>query len=307
MKLSIVSPVYQAEEIIDTLVERIIIEASKITSEFEIILVEDGGSDGSWKKIEKNCLSDYRIKGIKLSRNFGQHNAITAGLEASRGDFVIVMDCDLQDNPKYFPQLLEKALEGNDIVFTIKEERKHSFIKNLIAGLFYKVFNFLVHNTISKGSKNIGAYSLLSRAAVEAYKKVGDYRRHYLMVVRWLGFKYDFINIEHEDRFEGNSSYTLAKLITHALNGITSQSVRLLNLTAYFGLVLSLISFISALVIVIRYTIQPFQVGWASIFVLILFIGGLIILSIGICGIYIGQMFEQTQNRPLYIIEKKLN
>lgn len=296
-----------AEDIIDHLIEKISLEACKVTEDFEIILVEDGGSDRSWEKIEENCRQDKRIKGLKFSRNFGQHYAITAGLEISKGDFVIVMDCDLQDDPRYISQLVEMANEGNDIVFTIKEERKHGFVKNFIAGLFYTVFNFLVHDKVSKGSEKIGAYSLLSRAAVEAYKKVGDYRRHYLMVVRWLGFKHAFITIKHADRFHGKSSYTVGKLITHALNGITSQSVRLLNLTAYLGLILSLISFLSAIFIIIRYTIRPFQVGWASMFVLILFIGGLIILSVGICGIYIGQTFEQTKNRPLYIVEKALN
>ena len=307
MKLSIVSPVYRAEAIVDELVKRISSEVSAITNDYEIILVEDGGPDNSWKKIKENCDRDSHVKGIKFSRNFGQHYAITAGLEASSGDYVIVMDCDLQDDPKYIKDLIAKAEEGFSIVYTRKEERKHSFLKNFTASLFYSVFNFLIDNRFSKGSNKEGSFSLLSRNAVTAFLSVHDYRRHYLMVLRWLGFPSSYVTIVHADRFEGKSSYNLRKLIIHALDGITSQSDKLLRLTASFGLVLSLIAFLAALSIIFRYFIHPFQAGWASIMVLILFVGGLIILSIGICGIYIGKIFEQSKNRPLYIIEEKLN
>ena len=307
MKLSIVSPVYRAEAIVDELVKRISSEVSAITNDYEIILVEDGGPDNSWKKIKENCDRDSHVKGIKFSRNFGQHYAITAGLEASSGDYVIVMDCDLQDDPKYIKDLIAKAEEGFSIVYTRKEERKHSFLKNFTASLFYSVFNFLIDNRFSKGSNKEGSFSLLSRNAVTAFLSVHDYRRHYLMVLRWLGFPSSYLTIVHADRFEGKSSYNLRKLIIHALDGITSQSDKLLRLTASFGLVLSLIAFLAALSIIFRYFIHPFQAGWASIMVLILFVGGLIILSIGICGIYIGKIFEQSKNRPLYIIEEKLN
>ena len=307
MKLSIVSPVYMAENIVDELVKRVTEEACKVVSDFEIILVEDGGEDNSWKKIEENCLRDSRVKGIKLSRNFGQHYAISAGLEASTGDYVILMDCDLQDDPKYFGALIEKTKKGFQIVYTVIEERKHSFFKNITANFFYKVFNFLVRNDIVKGNDKTGTYSLISRDVVNAYIKVGDYRRHYLMVLRWLGFSYDFLTIKQNKRFAGKSSYNLRKLLSHALDGITSQSDRLLRLTAGLGLVMSLLSFIAAISIVISYMISPFQAGWASIITLILFVSGLIILCIGICGIYIGKIFEQTKNRPLYVISEKRN
>lgn len=307
MKLSVVSPVYRAEDIVDELVKRISEEVSKITTDFEIILVEDGSPDKSWDKIQSNCSRNSKVIGIKLSRNFGQHYAITAGLEASTGDYVVVMDCDLQDDPKYIKDLVDKAEEGYSIIYTQKEERKHGFFKNFTANFFYSIFNFLIDNQSSKGSNKVGSYSLLKREVVDAFLSVHDYRRHYLMVLRWLGFNHEFVKIIHEKRFAGKSSYNLKKLIIHALDGITSQSDKLLRLTAGFGLILSLISFIAALSIIFRYFIHPFQAGWASIMVLILFVGGLIILSIGICGIYIGKIFEQSKNRPLYIIEKKIN
>lgn len=307
MLLSIISPVYNAEKIVYELVKRIVDEVEKITSEYEIILVDDYSKDNSWVSITQQCEINKKVKGIKLSRNFGQHYAISAGLEASLGEYVVVMDCDLQDNPKYIHTMYTKALEGNHIVYTVKKERKHGFIKTLMSKAFFMVFNFLTNNKKEFASANIGSYTLLSKQAVKTYNSIKDYRRHYLMVLNWIGLKSAFINIEHEKRFEGTSSYNLKKLIIHAIDGITSQSDKLLQLTALLGFILSSISFLSIIVIIIRYLYSPFQAGWASIVVLILLMSGLIILSIGICGIYIGKIFEQTKNRPLYIVENKLN
>ena len=305
--LSIISPVYKAEKIVDELVLRIKSEAEKITTDYEIILVEDGGGDNSWLKIEENCLRDAHVKGVKLSRNFGQHFAITAGLEQSVGDVVIVMDCDLQDNPIYFHELYQKYKEGFDIVYTKKTKREHSFFKNIWAYFFNFIFNFLIDNKDSKSSNAVGSYSLLSRKVVDSFLKINDSRRHYLMVLRWLGFSNATIEIQHDKRFEGKSSYNMKKLILHAIDGVTSQSDKLVRMMAGFGFILSLLSFIISLIVVIMYFIRPFKAGWPSLIILMLFLGGLIILSVGICGIYIGKIFEQTKNRPLYLIDKKLN
>lgn len=307
MKLSIVSPVYRAEKIVDELVKRIRIEAEKITEDYEIILVEDCGPDNSWEKIKENCKIDKRVKGIKLSRNFGQHYAITAGLSASNGDYVIVMDCDLQDDPIYFQSLLEKVNEGCEIVYTYKKQREHGWFKNLTAFVFFRIYNFLVDSPILKGKYNVGTYSIISRKVVDAYLQVGDYRRHYLSLLRWVGFESSSIIIEHQSRFEGKSSYSWNKLITHAIDGIISQSDKILRLTAVFGFILSSISFFAAISIVISYFLRPFQAGWPSMMVLLLLVGGLIITSIGVSGLYIGKIFEQTKNRPLFVIQKKYN
>ncbi len=307
MKLSIISPVYRAEKMVDELVKRISEEVEKITSEYEIILVEDGSPDNSWQKIEENALRNTKVKGIKLSRNFGQHYAITAGIDYALGDYAIIMDCDLQDNPVYINTLYQKALEGYDIIYTSKETRKHGFFKNITAKLFNSIFNWLVDNKSWKASSSIGSYSLISNKVVDAYKNYHDYRRHYLMVLRWLGFKSTIIPIKHEKRLEGKSSYNLKKLINHAIDGITSQSDKLLRLTISLGFILSGFSFIAGLFIIIRAIFNPFQPGWASLSVLLFFIAGLIITSIGVSAIYIGKIFEQTKGRPLYIIEKKLN
>jgi dolichol-phosphate mannosyltransferase len=201
MKLSIISPVYKAEKIIDELVKRIIQTVAQITDDYEIILVEDSSPDKSWNKIKAQCLLNKKIKGIKLSRNFGQHYAISAGIDSCKGDFAIVIDCDLQDDPKYISELVKESNNGFDIVYTSKFSRKHSFFKNITASIFNQVFNYLADTQSSRS--DVGSFSLISRKVIDAYKKINDSRRHYLMILRELGFNHTYVNIEHQERFEG--------------------------------------------------------------------------------------------------------
>lgn len=305
IEISIISPVYKAANIVDKLVEEIVKYVSEITSNYEIILVEDGSPDNSWEKIEENCKKNGKVKGVKLSRNFGQHFAITAGLNESKGDYVIVMDCDLQDNPKYIIDLVNKAKSGFDIVYTSKLERKHSVFKNVTSMFFFKIFNYLTEN--QTGNSSIGAYSLLSRKVVNAFCSINDTHRHYLMILRTLGFAATQIPIIHDKRFEGKSSYNLSKLINHALDGITSQSDKLLRISISVGFLFCIISIATAIYTVAKYLIIGALPGYTSLTSLISLSTGLILLSIGVVGMYIGKIFEQVKNRPLYFIDKKLN
>ncbi|MFM2223861.1 MAG: hypothetical protein RJA07_63 [Bacteroidota bacterium] len=307
MHLSVVSPVYNAEKIIPELVKQVHAAVLPLQIDYEIVLVEDCGSDNSWQVIQQICEHDKKIVGIKLSRNFGQHYAITAGLNLAQGDYVIVMDCDLQDNPTYIPQLLSLIKQGYEIVYTRKLYRKHSWFKNITAGIFNRVFNYLVDNKNYKSFNNVGSYSILSRKVVNNFNQFNDYHRHYLMVLRWMGFSHSYIEIEHLDRFEGKSSYGFKKLVNHAIDGIVSQSDKILRLFVYFGLLISVISFLSILGIVMYALFFGFASGWASIFVMMLFSLGIILTSLGIVGIYVGKTFEQSKNRPKYIIEQKIN
>jgi polyisoprenyl-phosphate glycosyltransferase len=307
MKLSIVIPVYNAEKIIDTLISRVDYEVKSLYENYEIILVEDGSIDNSWSIIKKNCSANKKIKGLKLSRNFGQHNAITAGLQESSGEKVIVMDCDLQHNPKYISQFVKKSNEGFDIVYSKMNKRSFGILKNLSSRLFFMVYNYLIDNKKFKGSDKIGSFSLITRKVVIEYLSFGDYVRHYLMVLRWLGFKSSIININHEPRFSGRSSYTLSELIKHSINGIVFNSDKIIRITLKLGFTISLLSFLASIIIIGMYFVQPFQAGWASIIVIILFSTGLIIGSIGIIGLYIGKNFDQSKNRPIFVIDEKIN
>lgn len=305
--ISIVSPVYGAEHTIDELIKQLAVVLESIDPNYEIILVDDCGPDKSWERIRQNCITHHKVKGVKLSRNFGQHFAITAGIDRAQGDYIVVMDCDLQDNPKYIVEMYEKINEGFDIVYTLKQSRKHSFFKNITAYLFNLLFNYLIENKSNKANNNVGAYSMINRKVANAFKSYNDYHRHYLMVLRWLGFKSCYISIEHNERFAGKSSYNFSKLMKHALDGITSQSDKLLRIFVSIGLIISSLSFLSILVIIIVYFTKGLLSGWASTVVFMLFSTGIILTGIGVLGIYLGKTFEQTKNRPKYLIDEVIN
>lgn len=302
--ISVISPVYRAEGIVDELVSQITLALEALTDSYEIILVEDGGPDNSWEKIEENCKRNPHVKGVKLSRNFGQHYAITAGIQQSKGEFIIIMDCDLQDDPKSIKSLLSKLLEGSDVVFTKRKKRSHTFIKKQLSSLY----NFII-GVIADKKYDIDGGSMLgaSRKACDAFLKLKDKDRLYVQMFKWIGFKQCYIEVPHNPRFEGDSSYTLVKMLSLAMQGVTSHSTKLLKLSIYAGFSIALMAFLAGIAIIILYFTMGFSPGWPSIFVAIAFATGLILISNGVLGIYIGKTFEQTKDRPLYIIEKSLN
>jgi glycosyltransferase involved in cell wall biosynthesis len=308
MLVSIVIPVYKSE---DSLVELVDLINNQFNAESkfacEIIMINDGSSDNSWKVIKGLCKKKTNVKGINFSRNFGQHMAITAGIEIAKGNYIVVIDCDLQYDPIYIPVLLNELEKGNDIVFTYIKKREHNFLKNITAKIFNKVFNYLVENKDYSSDKNVGTFSAINRKVATAYLNFNDYQRHYLMVLRWLGFTRTYIEIVHKTRKYGKSSYTFMKLVDHAIAGITSQSNKLLLLNVLIGFVISFISFIGLFVIIALYFLIGFQSGWASLAALILFSTGIILVSIGTVGIYVGKTFDQAKNRPKYIIDEILN
>lgn len=303
--ISIVSPVYRAEGVIVELVRRIRREVSPLTEEFEIVLVDDGSPDRAWERIEDCCRADSRVRGIKLSRNFGQHAAITAGLAYARGDWVVVMDCDLQDNPRYIPELYKAAVAGAEIVYTVREKREYGVVKNAFAHLFFRAFNWL--SSVDKTDPRVGTYSMLSRRVVEKFLQLQDVHRHYLLLLRWLGFPSTSIPIQHEPRFEGRSSYSFTTLLRHAINGVVSHSDRLLYLAVGVGFTFLALSILGAVFLVVAYFQYGFLAGWTSTVVLILLTTSIILLSIGTAGIYVGKIFEQVKKRPLYLVEQIQN
>jgi len=305
--ISVVSPVYMAEKIVPELVRQIADACRSITQSFEIILVEDGSPDNSWEAIAAQCERHPFVKGIKLSRNFGQHYAITAGMEAATGSYVVVMDCDLQDNPKYIADMLAEAKKGADIVFAFRRARKHSAFKNITAAIFYKIFNFLIDNKGEDASRQVGTYSLMTRKAVNAFLAHKEFHRQYLMIVRMLGFKRAYVEVEHQPRYEGKSSYSLGKLFRLALSAVTAYSDKLLRVSVVLGFVIFVLSFLWAMWIVFQYFHSGLLNGYASLMASHLLGTGMILMSVGIAGLYIGTIFNQVKQRPLYLVDQKLN
>ena len=303
--LSIVSPVYGSAGIVAPLVERIVAAVAPLTADFEIVLVEDGSPDDSWAQIAAVASREPRVRGLRLARNFGQHAAITAGLAHARGAHVVVMDCDLQDDPAYIQALLSKAREGFDIVLTRKANRRHAWHRNLGARGFAAVFNLLSGHR--PADPQVGGYSILSRQVVDAFLQVRDVHRHYLLILGWLGFRTAVVPVEHHPRHSGQSTYTLLRLLRHALEGITSQSTLLLKFAVGIGFIYFCSSVAGATYLCISYFLHGFRAGWASTVVLLLASTGLILMAIGILGIYIGNIFEQVRNRPLYLVQDRIN
>ncbi len=300
--ISIVSPVYNAEKIIDELILRLTMALSKITSNYEIILVDDCGPDNSWSKIIENSKKDAHVKGIKLSRNFGQHHAITAGLDQSEGEWVIVMDCDLQDQPEEIINLLNKAKEGYDIVFARRAFRQDSFFKRLSSKLFYAAFSYLSGIRQDGSIANFGIYN---RKAIQAINSMREPMRAFSPMARWIGFNKTAIDVEHAERFEGKTSYNLNKLINLGLDIAIAYSDKPLKLAIKTGFIISCLSILYAIYNVVLYLTGDITVtGFTSLIVSIWFLSGLMIFIIGIIGLYIGKTFESVKNRPLYIIDE---
>ncbi len=301
--ISIVSPVYRAEKIVDKLVEQISTEVSKITENFEIILVEDGSPDNSWEAIERNCAKDKRIKGIKLSRNFGQHYAITAGLDVVKGEWIVVMDCDLQDRPEEISNLYNKALEGYDIVLASRHQRQDKFFKKLFSKLFYSILSYLTGTEQDPTVANFGIYH---NKVINSIISMRESIRYFPTMVRWVGFNRVKINVEHANREEGDTTYNFSRLFNLALDIILAYSDRPIRLTIKTGFIISSISFIFAIIIIVRYFLGNIIVsGYASLIVSIWFFSGLIMTTLGIVGLYVGKTFEGVKKRP-FISQKTI-
>lgn len=303
--ISIVSPVYKAEMTVDELVKRLTTSLNEITNDYEIILVEDGSPDTSWQKIEAVCKANNRIKGIRLSRNFGQHHAITAGLDKCTGDWVVVMDCDLQDQPEEIIKLYTEAKKGYDIVFAKRSRRKDGFFKRMSSAVFYKSFSYLSGTQQDGTIANFGAYS---RKAIDAINSLREPLRAFSPMARWVGFKTTAIEVEHAKRFEGRSSYNWGKLVDLGLNIAISYSEKPLKLVIKLGLSISALALLyTAYNIVAYYTGHIKVPGYASIIISIWLLTGLVIFILGIVGLYIGKTFEGIKNRPIYITDELIN
>ncbi len=302
--ISIVSPVYRAEKILPILVSEINLVMERIGEDYEIILVDDRSPDNSWEVMKVLSSQNPKIKSIRLSRNFGQHSAIFAGLTKAKGDWVVVMDCDMQDQPKEIAKLYKKALEGYDIVLGQRENRKDKFLKKLTSRLFYKVFNYLSGANFDNNVANFGIYH---QKTIKSILDMKDYVKFFSLFINWIGFKSVSIPIEHGEREEGKSTYSVGRLFKQAFNVIISFSDKPLRLFINFGLSISILSFVLGIYyLYLSITHKITQPGFSSLILSIWFLSGIIISCIGIVGVYLGKTFDQTKGRPTFIIDEEV-
>ncbi|RIW12273.1 glycosyltransferase [Algoriphagus lacus] len=303
--LSIVSPVYRAEQVLEQLVLRIKSVVEGITSDFEIILVEDASPDRSWEEIERLAKVHPEIKGIKLSRNFGQHYAITAGLDHAKGEWVVVMDCDLQDRPEEIPALLTKAQDGFDVVLARRANRQDGFMKRLSSKLFYRTLAWL---TGSHQDETIANFGIYSQKVVQEIIGMRESIRYFPTMVRWVGFRQTTLDVVHAANEERESSYNFKRLFNLALDIMLAYSDKPIRLTVKLGLLVALTGFLFAIYTLIRYLQGEIIVaGYASLIISLWMLTGFILVTLGMVGLYVGKTFEGVKKRPIYIVEKMIS
>ncbi len=304
MKMSVVIPIYGCRAAVNELYERLTKSVSQITDDYEIIMVNDNCPQNSLELIEEICKNDQKVVGIELSRNFGQMKAILAGLEYSTGDWVVVMDCDLQDRPEEIINLYNKANEGYDVVFARRKQRKDSFMKVLVSKIFYKIYSYAADVNYDASLCN---FSICSRKVVDSYCKMREEHRAYVMYIQWMGFKQATLDVEHNERKEGKSSYNFKKRMKMATDIIFSQSDKILKMIVSFGFFITALSVVGVIAIFINYLINKVSPGWTSIIAMICLMSGIIISVVGTVGIYVGNIFTQIKERPLYIVRNIFN
>lgn len=301
-EISVVIPVYKAEDCLAELYRRLSLALSGISEDFEIVLVEDCGGDRSWPMIIELNRKDPRVKGIQFSRNFGQHYGITAGLDHCSGRWVVVMDCDLQDRPEEIPRLYAKAQEGYDVVLARRGRRKDPWPKRVTSWLFYKAFAYLAD---MEYDGDVGNFRIVSRRVVQSFRGMRERLRFFGGLVSWMGFSVASIEVQHDERFAGKTTYDFAKLWKLASETIIAYSDKPLRLTIRFGFAIAAIAFAYGSYIVYLALSRGVPImGWSSLIASVYFLGGIIICNLGIIGIYLGKAFDETKRRPLYIVRE---
>lgn len=300
--ISIISPVYKAENMLQKLIDEIQKSMTVLDCTYEIILVDDRSPDNSWEVMQEISAKFKEVISVRLSRNFGQHPAIIAGLSQAKGDWIVVMDCDLQDQPKEIIKLYNKTKEGFEIVLARRENRKDGFLKKLSSLIFSKIYGFFTNTKYDNEIANFGIYH---KKAIKSILTINDSIKFFPLFVSFIGYKSTSIVVEHAERDSGSSSYNISKLISLAFNSIISFSNKPLKLFVKFGMMISLLSFFIGTYYIIEAFNNKIEVlGYTSIIVSIWFLSGIIITTIGVTGIYVGKIFNQTKNRPVYIIDE---
>ena len=297
---SIVIPVYNSTEILEMLVEKISEVMVQARLKFELILVEDGSSDDSYNQIKKLAATHSVIRGFRLSRNFGHQAALTVGLRESRGEFVAIMDDDLQDPPEALPKFFQKLYDGADVVYGIRRKRKEHIIKKAMYSFFYRILTFLSCIDIPLDA---GDFCVMRRCVVDAMLQLKEANPFLRGIRAWVGFKQVGIGYERAARQNGQSGYTFRGYLKFAITGLMMFSYIPLRIATYLGLFAAIISFIYAVIITVWWLFEPFDVpGYLSLVIIIIFLGGVQLVSIGVIGEYIARLNDNVRGWPIAIV-----
>lgn len=301
--VSVISPVYGCKGCLENLVDRIataLLTAGK--NSFEVILVDDASPDDAWGRILELSESRPWIRGIRLSRNFGQHYAIAAGIENAAGQQIVVMDCDLQDVPEEIPTLLAGLEKGADIVFAQRIDRQDRKLKRLGSWTFFRLLSWLTDVEQDHTTANFGAFN---RKVIDTINSMPERERCFPLMVKWSGFKRTSIPVSHAPRTEGKSTYNFRKLLRLGTNIVLSYSDKPLRLVVRLGIIFSFLAFLMVTLSIFRFIRGDIQLaGFTSIVASIWLVGGVTIFCLGIVGLYVGKQFNDSKARPYYIISE---
>jgi glycosyltransferase involved in cell wall biosynthesis len=306
IELSVVAPVYGCQGCLEDLVEQIEQSVGKLVDTFEVILVDDASPDGAWDRILELAQTRLWLHGLRLSRNFGQHSAISAGIEHARGKWVVVMDCDLQDVPAEIPNLYAKATsEKWDVVFAERANRQDKPLKRLSSWGFFATLSWLTGMPQDPSTANFGIFH---RKVINAICRMPERDRSFPLMVKWAGFRTTKIPVIHQARLVGETSYTVRKLVKLAANIALGYSEKPLRMVAGTGIFCAATAFIFVAASLLRWWEGDIQVaGYTSIIASVWFTGGLVLFSLGVVGLYVGQIFRNVQHRPYYLVAETTN
>ncbi|HXC49239.1 MAG TPA: glycosyltransferase family 2 protein [Candidatus Limnocylindrales bacterium] len=302
--LSVVIPIFNEEETLDRLFERLSTSLGALGEEYEVIFVNDGSRDGSERMLREFHKRDPRFRSIHFSRNFGHQTAITCGLDHARGQAVIAMDGDLQDPPEVLKDMIARWREGYDVVYAIRQKRKEGFFKRGAYKAFYWLLRHVSYLDIPLDS---GDFSLIDRRVIDILKSMPERNRFVRGLRTWAGFRQIGYEYNREARFAGESKYNLAKLMKLAFDGLVSYSYVPLRLVSNVGLLVSAIAlgYMGYLLLARLFGGTPIA-GWTSTVVIVLFLGGVQLLSLGVIGEYVGRIFEEVKHRPHYVVRERI-
>jgi dolichol-phosphate mannosyltransferase len=301
VELSVVVPVYACADCLVALHDRLTSSVCTVTRDYELVFVDDRSVDDGWAVLQRLAQADPHVRAFRLSRNFGQDAAITAGLAKARGRWAVVMDCDLQEAPEEIPRMWAAAGEGYDVVRTIRRGWRPSWLRRRGSRLYRRL---TLETDVRPDYSNL---SLLSRRVIDAFLRLRDRDREYMIALDWLGFDSTEVEIDHHERHAGRSGYTLERLLRVALDGMFFRSTVLLRLVVALGFAVAMVGLALAGFEVVDYFVEPERTvpGYTSLAVLVLVLAGFIIVSVGVVGLYVGRIFEQVKDRPLFLIDQE--